>query len=301
MGLSNKRVKKTVTVGRKRKEGVHNKIYFGEMGGKEVAVKVGKPNVPTQKKKDEYAISKLAFRYGLAPEPFFYDTERNVFVVRRVRGRRIKFTKNNLVKLAKMLSKLHSKEFNRFGFPKERYRGNYGNNFNWFVKWIDDYIVKLRHQSRKSRAKSSKVIDFIEERVRLLKRDFIRNIRKFDGNQFVLIHFDLHPKNIIARGDDIKIVDWEHGQTGDPAIDVARLFLISNLTDEQKRLFISSYSTKDPNFEHRLRKYSELFSLLDVIFFVRRNYNELFSATSSIEKSTAESKLKSKMKKIPSR
>ena len=77
----------------------------------------------------------------------------------------------------------------------------------------------------------------------------------------VLSHGDIALSNIIITKSGIRLIDWETLNIGDPAYDIATFFDRSELTGEQKSLFLGEYlkHTSNPKeFISRLEKFEKI-------------------------------------------
>jgi aminoglycoside phosphotransferase (APT) family kinase protein len=98
-----------------------------------------------------------------------------------------------------------------------------------------------------------------------LVRATARDQRPYDGR--VLLHGDLHPRNILVReGRLAAVLDWGDLCGGDPATDLATLWWLVDLAHHET--FWQSYagSPPDPALWHRSRAWAALFGLMFLNF-----------------------------------
>ncbi len=85
---------------------------------------------------------------------------------------------------------------------------------------------------------------------------------------FSMIHGDLNAHNILWRGRNISIIDWEGARYGDPADEIAYIKAINRLTDTQFENFLCGYLplAPDPDITNRLPTYELKNRIFDVMW-----------------------------------
>ncbi|MDG6882255.1 Thiamine kinase [Phocoenobacter uteri] len=96
----------------------------------------------------------------------------------------------------------------------------------------------------------------IDPKLDIIERCYFLNQQLGDSNQFsvelsllkpiqpftqCICHHDLHLGNVIQNEDRVFLIDWEYAAISDPALEIALFFKHNDLTDEQKRFFLSHY------------------------------------------------------------
>ena len=54
-------------------------------------------------------------------------------------------------------------------------------------------------------------------------------------------HGDLHHSNLVEINGNVQLIDWEVSSVEDPAYDIARLFCVSDLNEENRTIFLDCY------------------------------------------------------------
>lgn len=99
----------------------------------------------------------------------------------------------------------------------------------------------------------------------------------FEGNMFSLTHHDINPENVLWRDGRPVFIDWEYGQSNDPAQEVSYLIINNYVDDEVTQKFLAAYQPpeNDKGFFARMEVYT-LANILDDVCWARE---ELFCAT----------------------
>ncbi len=69
-------------------------------------------------------------------------------------------------------------------------------------------------------------------------------------------HGDLNPSNVLIRNDEIFIIDWANATWDDPFVDLSYISLLTNMTDEQERVFLKAYFGREAT-SHELERLKE--------------------------------------------
>ena len=209
----------------------------------------------------EYAVLRVLqindFKH--TPAPIFFVRSEEILFEEQIDGHSVDLNNSdNIEKLAVVLANLHSIEFEKYGKPfSQRKRGNKWDNLLYNFDLLESVWKKLF----KEIPKEEQLVDmsFFLEYLAQFKDNAERNKNNFQGDKFSLIHFDLHPENIIERDDEsIVLVDWGNASIGDNAMDIAKLFLKCNFNNDQEKSFFDNYSFKDDDLQARVKIYMPL-------------------------------------------
>lgn len=56
------------------------------------------------------------------------------------------------------------------------------------------------------------------------------------------LHMDIHPGNLLATGEGLRLIDWEYAADGDVALDIAALFRGNGWSAEEQQRFLQHYA-----------------------------------------------------------
>lgn len=178
------------------------------------------------------------------------------FIAECIEG--IPFEKNreNIHALANRIGTLHSFRVPRFGWPlQQRSSGSledyYAENIGWTQKQVDSLT------DSETRALLLKSMSVFRDRIGSCYREA-------GDNQFSPIHFDLNPNNIILTEDGPRFIDWDQSSLGDPAIDVAKLFLKLSFQDFEEAVFLQKYPLSNTSFIERIESYRILVLIISI-------------------------------------
>ncbi|KFL01628.1 thiamine kinase [Serratia marcescens] len=59
------------------------------------------------------------------------------------------------------------------------------------------------------------------------------------------LHMDIHPGNLLATGEGLRLIDWEYAADGDVALDIAALFRSNGWSAERQQRFLQHYARQD--------------------------------------------------------
>ncbi|MEE4484226.1 phosphotransferase [Serratia ficaria] len=62
--------------------------------------------------------------------------------------------------------------------------------------------------------------------------------------QLAPLHMDIHPGNLIASAQGLRLIDWEYAADGDVALDIAALFRGNGWSFAQQQLFLRHYARR---------------------------------------------------------
>lgn len=211
------------------------------------------------------ALRLLRMRHsGEAPRLEGYLETPTVLFEEKIDGHPIEnFDQNTIPQLAESLAKIHSIELNAFGKPlTQRVHGTK-------IDCLNSEIEKSKNKLALTPGNSETLL-LISQALEKISEKAKNKTDSFQDGDFTLIHFDLNRNNILQDNNSNKIIliDWEQASAGDNAMDIAKLFLKLNFDDEQKKIFLSSYTDsltkKDEHLTERLESY-EPFVLINSI------------------------------------
>lgn len=67
------------------------------------------------------------------------------------------------------------------------------------------------------------------------------------------LHMDIHPGNLLATGEGLRLIDWEYAADGDVALDIAALFRGNGWAAEQQQRFLQQYARQGYHDAARLQ------------------------------------------------
>lgn len=125
-----------------------------------------------------------------------------------------------IIAVAKLVKKLH--------YCTEKFKKN------------TETALAFVHSTSKSFEKIKPILKE-EDHAILNKINIIKNIlAKFNAPERPS-HGDLHHGNLIELDNKIQLIDWEISSMEDPAYDIARLFCVSDLSEENRVIFLDIY------------------------------------------------------------
>lgn len=193
------------------------------------------------------------------------------------------FDKITIKQLAETIAKIHSIELNAYGKPfTQRKKGTK-------MDCLDDGIEKLS-KALSLLPNQPEIILPIKQSINKIQREAKKKSDAFQDNSFTLIHFDLNRNNILQskNPDRIILIDWEQASAGDNAMDIAKLFLKLNFSEEQKKEFLVEYKKrlfkKDEYFQDRLDIYETLVLVNSLLWRLRVLNNQLSKKSTEAEK-----------------
>lgn len=89
------------------------------------------------------------------------------------------------------------------------------------------------------------------------------------SDRITLCHNDLSPENLIITDEEIKILDWEYANLGDPLFDIAVVTEGFQLTDSQLALFLQGYKVQVE--DEKLHAYKLVYKYLDILWWLVRD------------------------------
>ncbi|HID3668398.1 TPA: phosphotransferase, partial [Serratia marcescens] len=67
------------------------------------------------------------------------------------------------------------------------------------------------------------------------------------------LHMDIHPGNLLATGEGLRLIDWEYAADGDVALDIAALFRGNGWSAGQQQRFLQHYARQGYHDAARLQ------------------------------------------------
>ncbi len=205
--------------------------------------------------------------YDYAPEISGFLKSATILFEEKIHGKAIeKFDSKTIEQLATTMSSLHSIELNSFGKPgSSRKEGTQLDYLRACLTDLRNKVVLFTEKSGESKKMISAAIQKIEESA-------LANEEAFNKTDFTLIHFDLNAKNILQTDDGRKIIliDWEQASAGDNAMDIAKMFLKLNFTNNEEEVFLAEYEKglphKDIYLHDRLPLYEQFVLVNSVLW-----------------------------------
>ncbi len=248
-------------------KGSNNISYLLDNGDKKLVFRicVNEKHSGSHGLRNEHIIQKL-FEGGIAPKPFIWDGSKKKFpykfrIETFVEGMKPKrLTEKTMLKLARILAELHSKKFAKCG----KYPGK--DRVFLFGEIVKPYFKKARHYNELL----DHFIDLGECHIEYYKN----KLKEF--KDFTLIHLDLHIDNLVLENSELKLLDWEYAEIGDPAMDIAILFWYSDMfgyaeiPERIKQKFMNEYVrlTGNQKIRKRVRIYEALVVLYQLTWYV---------------------------------
>jgi thiamine kinase-like enzyme len=160
---------------------------------------------------------------GMVPEPIHIDTTCRSFpipymIISHIEGKRVlNWTDRQLRLHAKTLASLHKKKYPYCTYKRERYRS------------LDMQKILKRHVKVycEKYPGFNKVLQDrdVQQVLPKMERYLENHHRLFDAlKKFPIAHYDLNNSNMLFTNDSVVYLDWEYGEKGDPAYDLAHLF-----------------------------------------------------------------------------
>ena len=189
----------------------------------------------------EYAISRLAWEIGIAPEPVIFIAAHEILVTRFVEGVSIETNDTTTIrKVARLLRRLHSAPEvpGIFDLPSV----------------IEDYISTARRFNVTLPGQLGEALEYSGKIINAIARC---------PRQTVPCHNDLIAANFLQSQDRLYLLDWEYAGMGDPYVDLGNCAVNFCMDEAGCRTLMESYLDREPSAVemaqlHLLRVLSDL-------------------------------------------
>lgn len=205
-----------------------------------------------------------------------YDdfSKNNYYLTKFEKGDFFVGTKKEFINLAKNLSLLH-KNFNNQYYPFKPNQRNY----NLFQE-NELSIIKRKISKIKTPSKFEKLI---KQNLHIIEIEIKKNILYLDKTviQKQIIHFDLHPRNVIFENGDVKcFLDFNSMRMGNPIQDVVfsgfrfacQISQNHKIISDLMITFLDKYNDKKISYENSYLQFILIRSILIRICFILRKY-----------------------------
>ncbi len=169
----------------------------------------------------EARVLEIAAGAGIGPEVLVCDPQRHVLVTRdlgRTWAQEDAHVPANIVRLARVLSKLHS-----LAAPKEVRAVD-------LIETMRGYLVALEQHGRNTHATSKRMRERGEHAALALRQD----------GRVCLCHNDVHHLNVVDRG-SIRLIDWEYSGIGEPMFDLASVCVYHRYDRYEREHLMEAY------------------------------------------------------------
>ncbi len=189
----------------------------------------------------EYAISRVAWEIGIAPEPVAFIAEHEILVTRFVEGVPIETADPATIRsVARLLHRLHSAP-------------EVPGTFNLPLV-IDDYISTAKRYGVNMPSELDKALDYSRKIIDAIDRCPSRTAP---------CHNDLIAANFLQSRDRLYLLDWEYAGMGDPYVDLGNCAVNFCMDEAACTVLMESYLDREPSTAemaqlHLLRVLSDL-------------------------------------------
>ena len=260
--------------------GEANKIRVFDVGWKKVSIKSKNIITSWNNLEREYRILEALQNFSVgSPKPYLFDSNRfgePISVIEYIEGTPLVGMKvsNYLDKTADKLKEIHSINTNS-DFFKQIGLSNY-KTYEDFLKEIQQYVYMGEKQLSNLNL-SSNIIKSLEEVINKGDERIEERRKFFRGNKFVFSHKDFGPENILLdSSNEVRLIDWEYANVSDPAFDISILFYRANMTNQDKKRFLSYYSLENEDTMQRIKTYIEYGTLPNLLWHIDRLYNQTY-------------------------
>ncbi len=189
----------------------------------------------------EYAISRVAWEIGIAPEPVAFIVKHEILVTRFVEGVPIETTDPATIRsVAKLLHRLHSA-------PEVPGTFNLPLVIEDYISTAKRYDVSMPSELDEALGYSRKIINAIDR----------------CPSRTAPCHNDLIAANFLQSRDRLYLLDWEYAGMGDPYVDLGNCAVNFCMDEDACTILMESYLDREPNTAemaqlHLLRVLSDL-------------------------------------------
>lgn len=184
---------------------------------------------------------------GISPKPLFFfkrnkDFERDFIILEFIQGKPLRmgqrtYSSNQIKKIAKTLSKLHSLKIKLPITDKSPY--------------YEVFKYAKEFQSEINKYTNNKYQDWLKQLIKQVNKS-IPNTKNY---RYSLTHGDVYPQNVVETKSEMKLIDWESVSYSDPARDIVNILVDFGLKGKQLNLFYDEYfkNRKDNNLQERVK------------------------------------------------
>ena len=173
----------------------------------------------------EYAISRVAWEIGIAPEPVAFIAPHEILVTRFVEGVPIETTDPATIRsVARLLHRLHSA-------PEVPGTFNLPLVIDDYISTANRYDVNMPSGLDEALEYSRKIIDAIGR----------------CPSRTAPCHNDLIAANFLQRRDRLYLLDWEYAGMGDPYVDLGNCAVNFCMDEAGCRVLMESYLGREPS------------------------------------------------------
>lgn len=231
--------------------------YLAVINGRSYNIRFSLTSHPEDHVEYEYRSLKAIENLGVAPKAHYHEASKEhlgipFVVIEFVRGTHpTSFTPELLENLARAVIELHGVDTGDAAYSKIRRKSSKVG------------ILSITREKVKYISKKAAEYEGNGNLRALLEKTYsgIEGIGPDDNPGAVLSHGDIALSNIIITESGLRLIDWETLNIGDPAYDIATFFDRSDLTQEQKSIFLNEYMkhVADPaGFVSRLEKFEKM-------------------------------------------
>lgn len=199
-------------------------------------------------------VKKVSGRFG--PKLIISSNKFNFCVERFIGGRHPAKTKKDIEMIAKNLKKLHNYEIKR--------NTDMSTDIINF-KRLNLILANIRNNKNKQYVQLARNIKCF-----LKNRKMFEYFLRYANSQLSIIHGDLKYANILIKNNEAIFIDWDKIAYGDPAKDVAYLFVHDGFNNNQRNLFLNEYGSSGRFFQERVTVYITINILNDIYCYLEK-------------------------------
>lgn len=184
------------------------------------------PELTFYKRMNEVIAHQEASYLGIAPEMVYSDADALIIIMKYIEGHTVSkkdfFNKKILSSLGKAIKKIHdiSPELSKSSVQLDRAAKHYN----------------------KAKSKGIAFPSGFQE----LYDQFESEMKRLQDNK-VFCHGDLHPGNILVKGEELYFIDWQKATYDNSYGDLGYFALLSGMNEEQAKIFLKSYLGREPS------------------------------------------------------
>lgn len=237
-----------------------NNFNFLLCGKKDYILRLGKKLDNWNKLEKEFEKLNLISNLGISPKPIYFQKNPvPYFLMEKLNGKKVTYNDKKVSiyinQIQKTLIKLHDFKIKTKITNKEIVEKTYNRTKEYF----ETNKKKLNKNQKK----------LIKKTFDLTLKEIKNNNKIFNKKELSLVHLDVHGDNMIINKNKIFLIDFEFSKIGDPAQDLASLFMNHPLYDKQEN-FIKTYCKKRKlnylNFEKKFDIYYKLANVANIIY-----------------------------------